>query len=133
LLIILSGSSLIEKKSILEIKNNYVKKPLIGINATSAYFEVKNLSDRKVVIEEINCNEAKRTSFHKILLDESTGTMKMEMMKFIELEPNEEKAFVPMSDHLMIMGLSPDFGSNNKIECSVLVNQNKTYWSFPLK
>ena len=109
-------------ESILSIKDNYAKKPLKGMDTTAAYFEVINSSPKIIRLQDITCEGVKRVSFHKMEIDPVNKLM-----------PGSARKFKPMGEHLMMMGLEDGFEEKSIVFCSLYANDNKIFWSFPLK
>ena len=117
----------------IKIIDNYVKKPLKGIDSTAAYFEVVNTSKNKITLRDIKCEGVTMTSFHKMEMNSESKLMRMKSLKSIELAPNSIRKFSPIQEHIMMMGLADDFKRQNKVICTLYANDNEIIWSFPLK
>ena len=120
-------------ESILSIKDNYAKKPLKGMDTTAAYFEVINSSPKIIRLQDITCEGVKRVSFHEMEIDPVNKLMKMKSLKSIKVMPGSARKFKPMGEHLMMMGLEDGFEEKSIVFCSLYANDNKIFWSFPLK
>lgn len=93
----------------------WVRRPPPTLKTTAAYFEIKNLTDKKVQIVGAQMNFAARVEIHDVKID-SDGMMDMVPLKTVELLPKQVETFQPGKKHLMVFGLEEKFHHQKTVE-----------------
>ena len=85
----------------IEVIDAYLKKPLEGALSTAAYMSLKNISDNKIKIKGLTCNNL-LAEFHQTVIKDS-GMTSMNKLNLLTVEPKSEITLVPGKAHIMLM------------------------------
>ena len=116
----------------IEVIDAYLKKPLEGALSTAAYMSLKNISDNKIKIKGLTCNNL-LAEFHQTVIKDS-GMMSMNKLNLLTVEPKSEITLVPGKEHIMLMGKSMS-NKNKGIKCDLIlesVNSVQTFNRVPV-
>lgn len=92
----------LESENSLIVLDSYLKKPLAGINTAAAYMNIKNNSDKEMLVKGLSCNNF-TAQMHETVIDDS-GRVSMKRKEVLALRPNSEISLEPGKTHVMIMG-----------------------------
>lgn len=86
----------------LMVMDGYVV-PTTG-KATAAYLTLHNMGSTPVTIQSLSSPKAKSVEAHQTIVTD--GVARMRPITPFTIAPNDQQAFEPDSDHIMIMGLT---------------------------
>lgn len=113
---LVSCSNLSVKDNEIIIENAWARPALQG-NPSAVYFRIENnlqVSDKLISVE------SQVAEFNEIHLSSMVdGTMKMMEQEYVEIKPNQELKFQPMSYHVMLINLKQDLKSGDQFEISL--------------
>jgi len=111
----------------IEVIDAYLKKPLEGALSTAAYMSLKNISDNKIKIKGLTCNNL-LAEFHQTVIKDS-GMTSMNKLNLLTLEPKSEITLVPGKAHIMLMGKSMS-NKTKGINCDLIIEDIDSFPPF---
>ena len=82
--------------------DSYLKKPLAGLNTAAAYMNIKNTSDKEILVKGLSCKNFS-AQIHETVINDS-GMLSMQKKDVLALRANSEISLEPGKMHVMIMG-----------------------------
>ena len=111
----------------IEVIDAYLKKPLEGALSTAAYMSLKNISDNKIKIKGLTCNNL-LAEFHQTVIKDS-GMTSMNKLNLLTVEPKSEITLVPGKAHIMLMGKSMSNKAKG-INCDLIIEDIDSFPPF---
>ncbi|SUZ63330.1 uncharacterized protein METZ01_LOCUS16184 [marine metagenome] len=111
----------------IEVIDAYLKKPLEGALSTAAYMSLKNISDNKIKIKGLTCNNL-LAEFHQTVIKDS-GMTSMNKLNLLTVEPKSEITLVPGKAHIMLMGKSMS-NKTKGINCDLIIEDIDSFPPF---
>ena len=111
----------------IEVIDAYLKKPLEGALSTAAYMSLKNISDNKIKIKGLTCNNL-LAEFHQTVIKDS-GMTSMNKLNLLTVEPKSEITLVPGKEHIMLMGKSMS-NITEGINCDLIIEDIDSFPPF---
>ena len=111
----------------IEVIDAYLKKPLEGALSTAAYMSLKNISDNKIKIKGLTCNNL-LAEFHQTVIKDS-GMTSMNKLNLLTVEPKSEITLVPGKAHIMLMGKSMS-DKTKGINCDLIIEDIDSFPPF---
>ena len=111
----------------IEVIDAYLKKPLEGALSTAAYMSLKNISDNKIKIKGLTCNNL-LAEFHQTIIKDS-GMTSMNKLNLLTIEPKSEITLLPGKEHIMLMGKSMS-NITEGINCDLIIEDIDSFPPF---
>ena len=111
----------------LDFFEQWVRKPVSGMEITAAYFSVANTTLHPLEITSLRSPTLKSVTLHKTIYDD--GLSKMRPVVNLTIPPNSTVRAAPGGLHLMLEG---DFSAHNKeIDIEFICNPDSVFITFP--
>jgi len=101
----------------LAIEHGYIRATIPGTNVSSAYMEIKNLSDNNKVLIGASSKVSDRIEIHEHILSEEM--MRMRQRESLIVPANDQVTLQPSGYHLMIFNLIQPLKVDDKVELTL--------------
>ena len=85
------------------ISDAYAKTPLVEEQAIAAYFVLKNLTNKPLIITKISCEDYITASFHETKIKKESGMIVMNKLDILTINPRSKLELIPGGKHIMMM------------------------------
>lgn len=128
ILICLPGSAIVAQSG-LEFINAWSPEAPPG-RMMAGYVEIRNDSERRIVLTEATSPQFERAEFHATRMDD--GMMRMRRLDRLELAPQATLRLESGSRHLMLIGPREQLSAGDRIEMTLVDSEGREY-SFDLE
>jgi len=105
-----SAESDVTGKSIVTVKDGFIRETIPGTNISSAYMTITNHSNKNVVLVAASGNFSPRIEIHEHSMDD--GMMRMRQLNSITIDANSSVKLQPYGLHLMLFDLKKPLKHN---------------------
>ena len=111
-----------EKKGV-EIFHPVLKIPTKNSRVGAGYFIITNNSKKKILLEGIESDVAKKTEIHEVILNNNVYKMRP-VKKGIAINPGEKLEFKSKSYHVMFFDMFTENEADEMLNAKLLFNDN---------
>lgn len=116
-LLIITPFSTVFSAEKIKITNAWVSEAPPMAKSMAAYMEIKNMTDKSVMLRSITSNNFERSMIHKTEIQ--NGMAKMSPVSHLVIKPNETIRFEPGKYHLMLVNPQKVLKAGDKVDLTL--------------
>jgi len=116
---------------VLSVSDAWIPEAPPVAKVMAGYLEIKNNSDRKIILQSVSANDFERVEMHQTITND--GVAKMVKQTSIEIPSHGKVSFQRGGLHLMLIGPKRKLKRGDKVSIVLITNQASTKINLTVK